>query len=190
MKQTRVEVQLTADATAADIDASMSDMQTILCHRLNTSTACSLEFEGSSRRALSLHSVIPSQPRSVYTERRLQAQGYSIYFVVSIAAGSQDLLAFDVNSTDQMVSVLADTLSISLNDTNITVGTVTTEMSATITFSQQGDVDDSQSLVTALNASSITSSLADSLGVSPTSLTVSEPSIIHPHAGRSWTFLF
>ena len=115
--------------------------------------------------------------------RRLSSASYHmVHLVFSIVLGINETLAMEANATHTLVSLLSASIAHALNASNISLSVpVTSTLSATVRFLSLGSAEQASSLVnTTLSSATLTSAIATSLGISPSSVLVSAATVALP----------
>ena len=111
--------------------------------------------------------------------RRLQST--QITFVVEVPVGAADSLSANATESAALTNALTSSLASAIGQP-VTVATpISTSTSVTISVVVEGSADDATAATSgSLGSTAVTSALATSLGVDPSTLAVTEPAIIFP----------
>ena len=178
MKHSALEIGLPA---GTDPQTHLSAVQSAAC--ATQSTGCVVSIDGSSgstRRSL-LEDALDAAPRNGRQRRALQSA--QVTFVVETPAGVNESLSANATAVAQLTDALTASLEAAIGSSVTVLTPMVTSVVLTITVILEGSDADAQAASApggSMDASVVTASLASSLGVNATELTVDDASVIFP----------
>ena len=116
----------------------------------------------------------------IVSGRRRQLQSTQVTFQIDIPVGAADSLSSNATASAELTSALTSSVAQALGQ-SVSIHRLVVSARVTVTLVIEGSASEAQSVTsTSLSSASVTSSLAASLGVSESTVTVAEAVVVFP----------